>query len=146
MRSGFVPHAPDLEELGLPLCDLAASTIRWHLHRWDNLAGVQRGFAMPVRAGDLMALAYLRLITVDLAFRTASRWSAVDRLNTLDVPTLLLVGSHDAFTSPSQSYRIGNRLRRAELVEFAESGHMPWLDEPDRFFEVCSGWIRHLRL
>ncbi len=119
----------------------------------EELATIMRGMLPlylhrrdPTEFESAIDETIFNVAAMNRGFEVLSRWSAVDRLNTLDVPTLLLVGNHDVFTSPSQSYRIGNRLRRAELVEFAESGHMPWLDEPDRFFEVCSGWIRHVRL
>ena len=72
IRAGFIPGEPILKEMELPVHDLLTSCIRWHVQRWDNLVGGQRGFAMPVRAHDLMTLAYLRLIVVDLAFRAAA--------------------------------------------------------------------------
>lgn len=70
-----------------------------------------------------------------------SQSSSVDRLGLVDVPTSVLVGSHDVFTSPSQSYRLA-RLSQSEVVEFADSGHMPWLDEPEGFFQVVGDWLR----
>ncbi|MDA1129034.1 MAG: hypothetical protein O2913_10085 [Chloroflexi bacterium] len=54
-------------------------------------------------------------------------------------------GSHAVFTSQSKSHRFAQRLPQAEVVEFAESGHMPWLDEPERFFQVVGDWLgRHV--
>jgi len=75
-------------------------------------------------------------------FEVLAEWSAVDRLTSITPPTLITVGSHDVFTSPSQSHRIAQRIPHAELVEFPQSGHMPWMDEPDRFFEVVGEWLR----
>lgn len=75
-------------------------------------------------------------------FEILGGWSAVDRLGSIDVPTLVLVGAHDVFTAPPQSRRIGSRIPGAEVVEFADSGHMPWLDEPGRFFEVVGDWLQ----
>ena len=57
------------------------------------------------------------------------------------LPTLLLVGSHDLFTAPPQSYRIAGRIPQAEVVEFSESGHIPWIDEPEQFFKVVVDWL-----
>ncbi len=74
-------------------------------------------------------------------FEILGGWSAVDRLPSIEVPTLVLVGSHDVYTSPSQSRRIARQMPHAELVEFADSGHLPWLDEPQRFFSVVEDWL-----
>lgn len=67
-------------------------------------------------------------------------WSAVDRLGAVASPVVLLVGRHDVFCSPPQSERIARRVPEAELVVFEESGHFPWLEEPD-FFAVVSTWL-----
>jgi tetratricopeptide (TPR) repeat protein len=72
VRVGFVPPIPGAMEQGFQVHDLLATVIRWHVEAWDDLSGGQRSFAMPVRAEELMTLAYLRLAVVDLAFRTAA--------------------------------------------------------------------------
>ena len=74
-------------------------------------------------------------------FEVLAGWSSVDRLSSIVVPTLVLAGRHDVFTSWPQARRIASRLPGAELVIFEDSGHMPWLDEPDRFVEVVDGWL-----
>lgn len=77
-------------------------------------------------------------------FEVLAGWSAVDRLHTISVPTLVLAGRHDVFTSWPQSVRIASRIPGAEMEVFEHSGHMPWLDEPDRFFDVVVDWLdRH---
>jgi proline iminopeptidase len=68
-------------------------------------------------------------------------WSAVDRLPTIGAPTLLLVGRHDLHTSWPQSYRIASRLPDAEVVVFEHSAHFPWIEEPDRFYDVLERWL-----
>lgn len=74
-------------------------------------------------------------------FEVLADWSSVDRLSTVDVPTLLVVGRHDAFTSWPQSERIASRLSDAEVVILEGSGHLPWLDQPDEFFAAIAGWL-----
>jgi proline iminopeptidase len=74
-------------------------------------------------------------------FEVLAGWSSVDRLSSIVAPTLVLAGRHDVFTSWPQGRRIASRIPGAELVIFEDSGHMPWLDEPDRFFEVVDGWL-----
>ncbi len=88
-------------------------------------------------AGTIFSVA-----AMNRGFEILSQWSSVDRLGSVDIPTLLLVGSHDAFTSPSQSHRMARRLPHSEVVEFDDSGHIPWLDEPERFFQVVGDWLK----
>lgn len=69
-------------------------------------------------------------------------WSAIDRLDRLECPTLLLAGRHDLFCSPPQLQRIARRVPSAELVYFEESGHFIWFEEPERFFgDVVGPWL-----
>ncbi len=74
-------------------------------------------------------------------FEVLAGWSAVDRLHEISAPTLVLAGRHDVVTSWPQSVRIASRIPDAELVVFEESGHLPWLDEPHRFFDVIGDWL-----
>jgi proline iminopeptidase len=73
-------------------------------------------------------------------FEELAGWSSVDRLGHLDTPTLLVVGRHDVFSSPPQSWRIASRVPDAELVVLDGSGHLPWIDEPDRCFRLLLDW------
>lgn len=70
-----------------------------------------------------------------------SRWSAVDRLQQIDCPTLVLSGRYDIFCSPPQLERIASRVPGAELVMFEQSGHFMWLAEPERFFGTVDRWL-----
>ena len=74
-------------------------------------------------------------------FEVLASWSSVDRLSAISAPTLVVAGRHDVFTSWPQARRIASRIAGADLVIFEDSGHMPWLDEPDRFFDVVNGWL-----
>jgi proline iminopeptidase len=81
-------------------------------------------------------------------FEALAVWSAIDRLEGLACPTLLLAGRHDVFCSPPQLARIAKRVPSAELVMFENSGHFMWFEEPDRFFnKVVGPWLaRHLKV
>lgn len=115
------------QELGLAIQGLIPA----YLHR-----------CAPANLESALAGTVFSIAAMNRGFEVLSQWSSVDRLGSVNVPTLLLVGSHDAFTSPSQSYRMARRLSRSEVVEFADSGHIPWLDEPERFFQVVGDWLR----
>lgn len=77
-------------------------------------------------------------------FEVLASWSSVDRLSTIAVPTLVLAGRHDVFTAWPQAHRIGSRIPGADVSIFEESGHFPWLEEPDRFFPRVRAWLESL--
>jgi proline iminopeptidase len=79
-------------------------------------------------------------------FDALGRWSAVDRLEAIVCPTLVLAGRHDVFCSTQQSSRIARRIRHADHVVFEDSGHFMWLEEPDRFFPLVAEWLENHRL
>jgi proline iminopeptidase len=74
-------------------------------------------------------------------FEVLSRWSSVDRLESITAPTLLLAGRHDVFTSVPQSFRIGRRIPDATTVVLEHSGHFPWIEEPEPFFAALRDWM-----
>jgi proline iminopeptidase len=74
-------------------------------------------------------------------FEVLAGWSSVDRLSSISVPTLLLWGRHDLLCSAPQAKRIANRIAGSELHYFENSGHLPWLEEPDAFFATLRDWL-----
>ncbi len=105
----------------------------YYLHRRD-----------PAEVEPLFASTIFDVAAMIRGFVVLDGWSAVDRLSTIDAPTLVLVGRHDVFTSWPQSKRIASRIPGAEMVVFENSGHMPWLDEPEQFFATLAGWLDRL--
>ena len=113
-------------------------------------AGMRQLMSYYVHRRDPADVAPLLVPTIfDVAamvrgFEVLASWSSVDRLETIAVPTLVLAGRHDVFTSWPQARRIASRIPAAELVIFEDSGHMPWLDEPEHFFDVVAQWLDRL--
>ena len=54
-------------------------------------------------------------------------------LRTLDVPTAVLHGRHDRLLPLADGEALAKGIRGARLVVFEESGHAPFLEEPDAF-------------
>lgn len=94
----------------------------------------------------VFALATFNAAAAAQLMQASNWWSVVDRLGELEAPVLVLVGRHDVFFPPAQSERIQKRARRAELVVFENSGHLPWVEEPDAFHDCVSGWLQRLDL
>ena len=55
------------------------------------------------------------------------------RLGSLDLPILVVVGSHDKLTAPRLARRMAEALPEASLVELARCGHMPMLERRHEF-------------
>ncbi|HVC70214.1 MAG TPA: alpha/beta hydrolase [Acidimicrobiales bacterium] len=55
------------------------------------------------------------------------------RLGTIDLPVLVVVGSHDKLTAPRLARRLADALPEAQLVELPRCGHMPMLERRHEF-------------
>ena len=93
------------------------------------------------RLTSLMAETVFSAVAMRRGFEELATWSAVDRLHGVDIPTLVIAGRHDAFTSWPQADRIAARLPHAEVVVLERSGHFPWIEEPDLFFDTITSWL-----
>lgn len=113
-----------------------------------DLARIVRNF-MPL---------YLHRYDADLAERYVKnvRWDAaanvrygellrdynlVAWLGEIHVPTLIIVGRDDVVTPPAQAERLHKGIPQSELAIFEHSGHMPYLEEPERFCQVVRDWV-----
>jgi pimeloyl-ACP methyl ester carboxylesterase len=65
-------------------------------------------------------------------------------LPTLDLPSLVIVGSHDHLTPVRHAERLARALPRAELVELARSGHVPMLERRYEFSRLLSEFAAKL--
>jgi len=65
------------------------------------------------------------------------RDSLLDRLPSIHIPTLVVVGEEDRSLPPAESHRIHARIPGAELVEIPKAGHLSAVEQPD----VVSGAI-----
>lgn len=64
------------------------------------------------------------------------------RLGEVGVPVLVLSGRHDWVCPPDEGpAEITAGLAHAEHHVFEQSGHLPFLEEPDAFLAVVGGWL-----
>jgi pimeloyl-ACP methyl ester carboxylesterase len=64
----------------------------------------------------------------------------LERLQEINVPTLVIAASQDAVVRPQMSLRMAERLPRAELVKI-DSGHMIMWEQPDLFAAAIKGFL-----
>jgi pimeloyl-ACP methyl ester carboxylesterase len=63
----------------------------------------------------------------------AARPDSTPLLATIDVPTLVIVGSEDALTPPSESHALHAAIAGSRLVEIPGAGHISNVEAPDAF-------------
>ena len=71
--------------------------------------------------------------TEELARRAAglAGFDAYDRLEGLDVPTLVMAGSHDILIPTENARLLAKRIRRSTLVLIEDAGHVFMVEQPD---------------
>ena len=60
-------------------------------------------------------------------------WNRIPDLHRINVPVMITVGQHDELT-PACALRMKQALPRSELHVFPNSSHMPFYEEPDRYY------------
>lgn len=78
-------------------------------------------------------------------FDWLGRFDVRDHLGEIEAPTLVLSGADDWIMAPQLACNeFKERLPNAEHVIFEFSGHFPFIEEPERFTEVMSSWLRNV--
>jgi proline iminopeptidase len=76
-------------------------------------------------------------------FTDIPTFDATPWLRELRMPILIIAGEHDwAMPPQSSAWSLKDALPQAELAVFAESGHLPFVEERERFIECVSTWFR----
>ncbi len=65
-----------------------------------------------------------------------------DRIGEISVPTLVIVGGNDWITPRRLSEDIVSRIPDSRLEVFEHSGHMPMIEESEKFLTVLRGFLR----
>jgi pimeloyl-ACP methyl ester carboxylesterase len=65
-----------------------------------------------------------------------------DRLPAVDVPTLVICGANDWITPLATSEELVSLIGGSRLEVFAASGHMPMVEEAEKFISVVRGFLR----
>jgi proline iminopeptidase len=72
------------------------------------------------------------------------KYNVLARLGEITVPTLVLAGGDDWITPAKQVARLHTGIRGSQSVVFEESGHMPFVEEHEKFVAVVGAWIAKL--
>lgn len=71
----------------------------------------------------------------------ATRTDTTHSLKTIIIPTLVIKGKHDKLMSEEQTDILIENIPDVRFVEFEESGHLPNLEEPEKFNRVLNDFL-----
>ena len=94
--------------------------------------------ALGRRRGQLEASTAMARALFDV---TGQREVLLDQLPTLTMPTLVISGGRDYVLPARQAQAAVDRLPHGLLALFADCGHLPHVECPDRFATVLSEWL-----
>jgi pimeloyl-ACP methyl ester carboxylesterase len=75
----------------------------------------------------------------------ASAWSGLERLPSLDVPTLVLHGDVDRLVPADNGRMLAGAIRGAELTIVPDANHLLMTDQPEQVEKVLLGWLDQRR-
>jgi L-proline amide hydrolase len=71
---------------------------------------------------------------------TLGNWSVIDRLENITAPTLLINGDHDEATDATMQ-PFADLIATVSWEHFADSSHMPHVEETEKFIEVVGQFL-----
>ena len=71
----------------------------------------------------------------------SSRWSGLERLPSLRVPTLVVHGEDDRLVPPANGRRIAEAVPGAERVVLPDAHHLCFTDQPERTNDLLLDWL-----
>jgi pimeloyl-ACP methyl ester carboxylesterase len=110
---------------------------------WVRLPFVQLR-SRDARAHALLAAMIERFPGHELLAASVPPAAPAPALPTLRVPTLVLVGEHDSASRAQAAQFLCAQLPQAQCVVIADAGHLPNLDQPARYSDLCRAFLaRH---
>lgn len=106
---------------------------------------VPQFFAQPRSASEMEWMA-AEVVKCDQAGLGRITWNVLnqdyrDVPEKLDVPTLVVAGSHDVVIPAANAAWMTERIPGARLTMFEHSSHCPFIEEPDRFNEEIAAFV-----
>ena len=74
-------------------------------------------------------------------FKTVRKVNYKEQLREVTAPTLLCVGRYDPQTPVACSQELARGIPNSNLAIFENSGHSPFIEEPDRFVEEVTAFL-----
>jgi pimeloyl-ACP methyl ester carboxylesterase len=129
-KTVFCDHSPDgaiVEELDALRAQLGHETITLLGHGHGGLLAQGYALERPEHVDRLILCGSLPFPSQDLS--------------QLDAPALVIGGRHDPWAKPDVTRAVFDMIPAAEMFLFENSGHFPFVSQPEAFFEIVGGWI-----
>ena len=91
------------------------------------------GHSEDARRRSIEASAQLHVESYIKTVRASAKFTRVDNLKNIDVPTLLVFGELDPLTPPTVGEYMQERIPDAKMVIIKDAGHMTNLEKPEIF-------------
>jgi pimeloyl-ACP methyl ester carboxylesterase len=127
--SGEANPAANDEALG----SFIAQVLPLYLYRPEETLA----FARQHLLGRVSSYAFTAQFAADAADRTDLTRS----LDRIKAKALIVVGRHDFICPLALSEHLHMGIPQSQLAIFEESGHFPWLEEPEKFWAVLNGFL-----
>ncbi len=75
--------------------------------------------------------------------KAAQRHNLAGDLSKITIPTCLIWGLNDTITPPSVAYEFNNRIPNSELWFIDECCHAPMMEQPKKFGNILSSFLRN---
>lgn len=62
-------------------------------------------------------------------------------LKNLEIPTLIIAGRYDGVSTPEYAIQYKQYMPQAQFVMFENSGHNPYLEEPEKFYSLLDTFL-----
>jgi proline iminopeptidase len=110
---------------------------------------MRRGLELlaPIYFRDPGRVSELCLDSVRFGPETQAVWDSLDgfdlgpRLREIQVPTLVIAGAYDRSVTPEQAREAANALPQGKLLVMENSGHYPFVEEPEAFLSAVLGFL-----
>jgi pimeloyl-ACP methyl ester carboxylesterase len=100
----------------------------------------------PQLASDILAMMHRSPVTgaADALRVRSNHRDYLPVLSSIDIPTLIIVGSEDQFTPVSDAELIHTHTRNAKLIIIEGAGHMPNIEDPEAFNAALHHFVESL--
>ncbi len=84
----------------------------------------------------------LNAATGDAVGSAIAKLDLTEQMKHFHLPTLVLQGRFDLNVTPDVSWMVAHTVPGAELVWFEKSGHLPYYEEPDKYVQVVTTFLK----
>jgi len=64
-----------------------------------------------------------------------------ERLNTINVPTMVVIGNRAVLTTAPNSFRIAGTIPGAQICEIDGAGHIFWISHPEETIRIVTKFL-----